>query len=288
MGRYVRPRAREPIFSEGHTNEFCGTRDSTPEAAGACAPLRIGRWVYEKGAGKPEARGNCYFSHPLAARIRPSWWLRAREPIFSEGHTNEFCGARDSTPEPAGACAPLRIGRWPSQAAVGPISYVAAFAWCPTVCRGTDDCGEHRLSTAAATGATSPGGARGIWEDSAGVREYPMCAEGWAMWVLGGSPDLSKATGGTYRLGTPTGLNLPVGPPLGALRRRLRGAIAPRSRPPTALWGIQEGKADVTRGSTGALPDELRGHAGPRARRPSNLVNSSALKHGRLALTGSR
>ena len=43
----------------------------------------------------------------------------------------------------------------------------------------------------------------GIWEDSAGVREYPMCAEGWAMWVLGGSPDLFKATGGTCRLGTP-------------------------------------------------------------------------------------
>ena len=39
------------------------------------------------------------------------------------------------------------------------------------------------------------------------------------MWVLGGSPYLFKATGGTYRLGTPSGLNLPVGPPLGALRR---------------------------------------------------------------------
>jgi hypothetical protein len=32
-----------------------------------------------------------------------------------------------------------------------------------------------------------------------------MCAEGWALWVLGGSPDLFKATGGTYRLGTPQG-----------------------------------------------------------------------------------
>jgi hypothetical protein len=38
---------------------------------------------------------------------------------------------------------------------------------------------------------------------------------------------------------------------------------APRSRLPTALWGIQEGKADVTRGETGAQPDEQRGHAGP-------------------------
>ncbi|MDQ3284537.1 MAG: hypothetical protein M3P92_02310 [Actinomycetota bacterium] len=50
-----------------------------------------------------------------------------------------------------------------------------------------------------------PGAQRGIWEDSTGAREYPECAEGWAMWVLGGSPDLYKATGGTYRLGTPQG-----------------------------------------------------------------------------------
>jgi hypothetical protein len=157
-------------------------------------------------------------------------WLRAREPIFSKTHTNEFCGIGKSTPEPAGPCRPLRPGRWvyekgkktpagglsgaslgigtsprqPSQAAVGPISYIAAFAWCPTVCRGADDCGEHHLSTAAAP-ALRPGGSRGIWEDSAGAREYPMCAEGWAMWMLGGSPDLYKATGGTYRLGKPQG-----------------------------------------------------------------------------------
>jgi hypothetical protein len=39
--------------------------------------------------------------------------------------------------------------RQPSQAAVSPISYIAALAWCPTVCRGTDDCGEHHPSTAA-------------------------------------------------------------------------------------------------------------------------------------------
>ena len=32
-----------------------------------------------------------------------------------------------------------------------------------------------------------------------------MCAEGWALWVIGGSPDLLKATGGTYGLGMPHG-----------------------------------------------------------------------------------
>jgi hypothetical protein len=88
------------------------------------------------------------------------------------------------------------------------------------------------------------------------------------MWVLGGSPDLIQSHRGYLPVGDASGRNLPVGPPLGALRRCLRGAIAPRSRLPTALWGIQEGKADVTRGETGAQPDEQRGHAGPSARRP--------------------
>ena len=42
-----------------------------------------------------------------------------------------------------------------------------------------------------------------IWEEPAGAREYPMCAEGWAMWAPGRWPDLPKATGGTAQLGKP-------------------------------------------------------------------------------------
>jgi hypothetical protein len=61
-----------------------------------------------------------------------------------------------------------------------------------------------------------------------------------------------KSHRGYLPVGDASGLNLPGGPPLGALRRCLRGAIAPRPHLPTALWGIQEGKADVTRGETGA------------------------------------
>jgi hypothetical protein len=45
-------RAREPIFSETHTNGFCGIGNSTPEPAGPCKALRPGRWVYEKGAAR--------------------------------------------------------------------------------------------------------------------------------------------------------------------------------------------------------------------------------------------
>ena len=99
----------------------------------------------------------------------------AREPVFSQPHTNGFCGIEKSTPQPAGPCDPLRPGRWvcerggckllrggrrapqglgasprqPSQVVYRSISNIAAFAWCPTVCRGTDDCGEHHPSTLA-------------------------------------------------------------------------------------------------------------------------------------------
>jgi len=113
-----------------------GVGNPIPEPAGARARLRIGRWVYEKGeAGKQAGRGgqNRKGSQPgrlaaaglqgtkersparsglaLGVRICPPWWLRARGPIFSKSHTNEFCGAGKSTPKPAGPCAPLRIGR---------------------------------------------------------------------------------------------------------------------------------------------------------------------------------
>lgn len=93
--------------------------------------------------------------------------------------------------------------RQPSQAAVGPISYIAAFAWCPTVCRGTDDCGEHHLSTAAATGATRPVVRAASGKTLQAQGNTPCAPRGGLMWVLGGSPDLFEATGGTYRLGTP-------------------------------------------------------------------------------------
>jgi hypothetical protein len=150
---------------------------------------------------------------------------------------------------PVGGMSGLALGtspRQPSRAALSPISYIAAFAWCPTARRGTDDCGEQLPP------APRPPGSPGTRdrEGSKGAREYPMCAEGWALWVVGGSPDLFLATGGTYRLGKPSGRTSRAGLLLGRLGG-VSGAYAPRSRLPTALWGIQEGKADVTRGETG-------------------------------------
>lgn len=86
----------------------------------------------------------------------------------------------------------------------GPFSYVAALAWCPTVCRGTDDCGEHLPSTAAclahpwlgevlpAAPGKTPCQARG---------KHPVCAEGWALWAFGGSPYLFRSYWGYLPVG---------------------------------------------------------------------------------------
>jgi hypothetical protein len=54
-GPTASPRAREPIFSKRHTDEFCGIGKSSQEPAGPCGPLHPGRWVYEKGAGRAAA-----------------------------------------------------------------------------------------------------------------------------------------------------------------------------------------------------------------------------------------
>src|SRR5690348_187038 len=108
--------------------------------------------------------------------------------------------------------------RQPSQAAVCPISYIAALAWCPTVCRGTDDCGEHHPSTAAplahlargcAASGKTPFRRKGIPHVRRGVGYV-------GAWLLA-RPFQSHR--GYLPVGEASGLNLPVGPPLGALRR---------------------------------------------------------------------
>jgi len=153
-------RAREPIFSKTHTNEFCGIGKSTQQPAGPCAPLHPGRWVYEKGTDKL-LWGGCRGSAlaPLHGGLR--------RPLSVPFHTS-----------------PLSRGALRSAGA-------------PTISAST--------APAPRLPRHSRRGQRGIWEDSEGAREYPACAEGWALWVLGGSPDLFKATGGTYLLGMPHG-----------------------------------------------------------------------------------
>ena len=91
-----------------------------------------------------------------------------------------------------------------------------------------------------------PRASGGIWEDPAGAREYPTCAEGWAMWVPGGSPDLTESHRGYPPVGEAVrGRTSWQGLLLGRLGGVFGALWRPRSRLPTALWGIQKGKADV-------------------------------------------
>lgn len=133
----------------------------------------------------------------------------------------------------------------------------------------------------------SPGPARHLGRLRQAQGNTPCAPRGGLCGLLAARQTFQKPPGVPTGWGSLQGQNLPVGPPLGALRCRFRGALAPRSRPPTALWGIQEGKADVTRCETGA---RRTSSAATRASCPpsSDLVNSSALKHGRLAFTGAR
>jgi hypothetical protein len=226
----------------------------------------------------------------LAARLPLWWWARAREPIFCKTHPNEFCGIGKSTPEPAGPCASLRPGRWVYEK--GKESPAGRMWWLAIApLRGSL---RRPLSVPFHTSPLSRGALRSAGVPTIAASTTPAPLLPWRsrrapLRHLGrlcrrkGIPRVRRGVGyvGAWRFARPLkshrgylpvgdalGRNLQVGPPLGALRRCLRGANAPRSRLPTALWGIQEGKADVTRGETGAQPDEQRGHAGPSARRP--------------------
>ena len=159
-GRPPRVRAREPIFSKRHTNEFCGTGKSTPEPAGTCAPLRPGRWVYEGKERKPLWGGCRVASAPLHGSLR--------RPLLVPFHNS-----------------PLSRGALRS-------------AGVPTISAST-------TPAPLLPWRSGPGKARHLGRLRPGAREYPMCAEGWALWVLGRWPDLYLATGGTYRLGKPQG-----------------------------------------------------------------------------------
>jgi hypothetical protein len=114
---------------------------------------------------------------------------------------------------------------------------------------------------------------RGIWEDSVQAQGNTPCApRGGLCGCLAVRQTFSKPPGVPTGWGRPQGRTSRSGLLLGRLGGVFGAHLAPRSRLPTALWGIQEGKADVTRGESGAQPDEQRGHAGPSARRPCDLV----------------
>jgi hypothetical protein len=162
-------------------------------------------------------------------------------PFLAKRIQIEFCGIGKSTPEPAGPWDPLRPGRWvyekgtdkllwggmsrhslgtsprrPSQAAVSPILYIAALAWCPTVCRGTDDCGEHHPSTAAPLALAGAARHLGRLCRRKGIPRVRRGVGYVGAWRFA-RPFQSHR--GYLPVGDASGLNLPVGPPLGAFRR---------------------------------------------------------------------
>ena len=238
-------RAREPIFSETHTNWLGGTGKSTPQPAGSCAPLLRGRWVYEKREGRAKAGGlgaaaqsarassdPVALCRPLAlcagCGAAPLWGCELASPFLAKPIQMSFAGLGNpplSPPARARHCALVGgyMRKEKPKSPVGGLSRhtrhlsTAAFAgrsWSHFIHRRLRVVpyglpGYRRLRRAPPQHRCCPGarasGSHGIWEDSAGAREYPICAEGWALWVHGGSPNLLEATGGTYRLGTPQG-----------------------------------------------------------------------------------
>jgi hypothetical protein len=146
--------AREPIFSQTHTNEFCGIGKSTPQPAGPCDPLRPGRWVYERGGCKLLRGG----------RRAPSRPRRLSAAAFAGCFPVPF----RTSPPSRGA---LRSAGVPTIAANTTLAPQRSFA--------------RHLGRLTARGST------------------PSAPRVWALWVTGGSPHLFFiAFGGTYQLGT--------------------------------------------------------------------------------------
>lgn len=138
-------------------------------------------------------------------------------------------------------------------------SYPAAYAWFPTVRRGSDVRGSPSNQPALGLAGEIPRGAG----------EYPQMRR--RMGFVGAwrfARPLPIATGGTRQQATrlPT---LLAGPPLGALRRCVRGLTAPASPADSALGNSEGGSGWRARAQLAhAGRDAPR--RGPCARRPSN------------------
>jgi hypothetical protein len=94
-----------------------------------------------------------------------------------------------------------------------------------------------------------------------------MCAEGWAMWAPGGSPDLPKATGGTRQLGKPQGRTSWLGLLLGRLGFVCGTLSVSRPHADGAL-GNSEGEIRCGPRRSWLSPGEPRAHAGLTAADP--------------------
>jgi hypothetical protein len=149
---------------------------------------------------------------------------------------------------PCGGVVRHKLGaptRQPSQALQRSNSEFAALAWCPTVCRGTDDCGENHRCTPNRPGprASAVRGHQRRIQRRSGV---PRPRRG-----LGSVGDWRFATPTTKPPGVPAGRRScllaaepsPSGPPLGAPRRCLRGSESSPASPADGALGNSEGES---------------------------------------------
>ncbi len=135
-GADMRARAREPIFCETRTIEFCGIRKSAPQPAGPCEPLHPGRWVCER-EGVASSCGGDVEARALAP-LRGS----LRRPLLVPFHTSP-----------------------PSRGAL-------RSAGVPTIAASTTP------APSLAAGASAPGRCEGIWEDPAWRKGVPHVRRG--------------------------------------------------------------------------------------------------------------
>ena len=224
----------------------CDRRHGSPQGRGApCASVGgYMRGEKEKKAAKGRSAGR-----PRAAAVRlgrfrvfrprpaalgfPGGFCVAVSRFLAKPIQNGFCGIRPLAREPAGAWPALRVGRWVYEKALRGGS--SGTSWAPPrgslrrlcnvpiqnspLSRGALRSAGVPTIAARTTAAppTAPGlePARfgGISEESRGAREYPDRAEGWALWVTGGSPRLRRSHRGYRRVGEAAsgGRALPVG-----------------------------------------------------------------------------
>ena len=95
-----------PFLAEPIQNGFCGMRKSAPQPAGSCAPLRIGRWVYEREGPKPTLWGGCRGTAPAPLhgglrRLLQSHFIRRRSRVVPYGSPG-YRRLRRAPPQPRG------------------------------------------------------------------------------------------------------------------------------------------------------------------------------------------
>ena len=139
---------------------------------------------------------------------------------------------------------------------------------------------ENHLSTAPSPGMSIAGAAS---EKALQALGNPPCApKGGLCGCLAVGQTLEQPPG-DLPVGEAPRQNLLLGPPSGSLE-----ASVPFSRSPALTCRQHSGECRrgnrmLPRGALSAQAGAAAAARGPRARRPSNLQNSSALKHGRLA-----